>query len=84
MGNNKKSLVRKAAKAIAKKYEYSFQWSDEDEAFIASITEHPGVHAHGDTMKEALHEIVIVAEMCAEMMIERKEKEDESNKNQEI
>jgi predicted RNase H-like HicB family nuclease len=48
------------------KYSFRIQWSDEDEAFVATSTEFPGLSAFGDTHQEALRE----AETALELMIE--------------
>lgn len=37
-------------------------WSDDDEAFVASVLELPGCKAHGETRAKALHEIEIAIE----------------------
>lgn len=36
------------------KYEVIIYWSDEDQAFIAEVSELPGCAAHGPTQAEAL------------------------------
>lgn len=36
------------------RYEISFVWSDDDQAFIADVPELPGCMAHGATQAEAL------------------------------
>jgi len=39
------------------KYTYRIQWSDDDEAFLASCLEFPSLMTHGDTQAEALDEM---------------------------
>src|SRR5262245_10689055 len=41
---------------MANRYSYQLQWSDEDNAYIASCLEFPGLLAHGDTPEEAIRE----------------------------
>jgi predicted RNase H-like HicB family nuclease len=41
------------------KYSASVQWSDEDNGFIATIPELPGLSAFGNTRDEALEELMI-------------------------
>ena len=48
------------------KCSFRIQWSDEDEAFVATSAEFPGLSAFGETYQEALHE----AETALELMIE--------------
>ena len=48
------------------KYSFRIQWSDEDESFVATSAEFPGLSAFGDTYHEALSE----AETALELMIE--------------
>jgi len=44
------------------KYSVNIIWSDEDNGFIATIPELPGVSAFGETQKEAVSEIQIAAQ----------------------
>lgn len=44
------------------KYSMLIRWSDEDECFIATIPEFPGLSAFGDTRSEAAKEAEIVLE----------------------
>jgi predicted RNase H-like HicB family nuclease len=46
----------------AETYSIFIVWSDEDEAFVASVLELPGCKAHGETRTEVLHEIEIAIE----------------------
>lgn len=48
------------------KYSFHLAWSDEDEAYIASCPEFPGLLAHGDTPEEAIR----AAESALELNIE--------------
>jgi predicted RNase H-like HicB family nuclease len=48
------------------KYSFRIQWSEEDEAFVATSAEFPGLSAFGETHQEALRE----AETALELMIE--------------
>ena len=41
-------------------YELRVAWSEEDEAFVARVTEFPSLSAHGDTKGEALEEMRFV------------------------
>lgn len=45
---------------IVNKYTYRIEWSEEDQVFIASCLEFPGLAAHGDTTENALKEIKLV------------------------
>lgn len=49
-----------------KKYSFRIQWSEEDEAYLATSAEFPGLSAFGETYQEALQE----AEVALELMIE--------------
>ena len=42
-------------------------WSDEDEAYIATIPEFPGLSAFGDTPDEAVKEVQVVCESFIEV-----------------
>lgn len=44
------------------KYSISLVWSDEDDCYIATIPEFPGLSAFGDTPEEAAEEAKIAAE----------------------
>jgi predicted RNase H-like HicB family nuclease len=43
----------------AETYSIIIFWSEEDEAFLAKVTELPGCMAHGETREEAMQEIKI-------------------------
>jgi predicted HicB family RNase H-like nuclease len=43
-------------------YSVKIIWSEEDEAFLATIPEFPGLSAFGETQQEALEEALFVAE----------------------
>jgi predicted RNase H-like HicB family nuclease len=53
------------------KYSFDLAWSDEDEGFIATSQEFPGLSAFGATAREALSE----AEIALELMIESYEED---------
>ena len=42
------------------RYEYRVTWSEEDEVFVARVTEFPSLAAHGDDEARALREIKTV------------------------
>ena len=52
------------------KYEVVIYWSDEDEAFVAQIPEHPGCAADGATPQQALANVEVVAREWIETAIE--------------
>ncbi len=41
------------------KYSFSVLWSDEDDAYVATVPEFPGLSAFGDTPEEAIREAKI-------------------------
>jgi predicted RNase H-like HicB family nuclease len=49
--NKKESLPK------AEQYLYTVGWSEEDNAFVARVSEFPSLAAHGATQEEALREI---------------------------
>ena len=42
------------------KYSLVIKWSDRDKCYIAVSPEFPGLHAHGDTVREAVDELLIL------------------------
>jgi DNA end-binding protein Ku len=50
-----------------RKYGFRVVWSDEDEAYLASCPEFPGVVAHGDTPEEAIAEARVALDLAIEM-----------------
>lgn len=46
----------------AKRYSYRVSWSQEDEAFVGTVAEFPGLSFVGDSQTEALHGIVSTVE----------------------
>ena len=44
------------------KYSINLNWSDEDNCYVATISEFPGLSAHGDTPEEAASEARMAAE----------------------
>lgn len=38
-------------------YQYRVGWDEENDAFLATVLEHPDLMAHGESIEEALHEI---------------------------
>jgi len=55
------------------KYEYRIFYSNEDEGYIATVSEFPGCSAFGITSEEALKEIKIALEGILEYMVENKQ-----------
>jgi predicted RNase H-like HicB family nuclease len=53
------------------KYSFNVLWSDEDNSFLATIREFPGLTAFGDTPEEAISEARIAAEGFIEVIRER-------------
>jgi predicted RNase H-like HicB family nuclease len=56
------------------KYSVNIIWSDEDEAFLATIPEFPGLSAFGDTHEEAIQEALLAAQGMIEVLREDNEK----------
>ena len=54
------------AEIRADEYSYTVAWSDEDDAFIARITEFPSLAAHGKSQENALRELRGVVEFVLE------------------
>jgi len=52
------------------KYSVQLSWSDEDDCYIATMKEFPGLSAFGDTPEEAAHEARIAAEGMIKVLIE--------------
>ena len=50
------------------KYSIVLQWSDEDEGYVATISELPGVSAVGETPEKAVAEVQDAAVACIESM----------------
>lgn len=50
--------------------EYNIQWSDEDEGFIATAPEYPGLSAFGSTPGEAAKELFIAMDAWLEVLEE--------------
>ena len=55
------------------KYGFRIVWSDEDEGYIATSPEFPGLSAFGETQEEALAEAKVAQELFIEDMRERGE-----------
>jgi predicted HicB family RNase H-like nuclease len=55
---------RKVKKPVfkAEEYSYTVAWSDEDNAFVARVTEFPSLAAHGRTREKALREVTEVVD----------------------
>jgi predicted RNase H-like HicB family nuclease len=47
-------------------YSIIIQWSDRNDAYLASVPELPGCHTHGDTYQEALKNALEVIELWIE------------------
>jgi predicted RNase H-like HicB family nuclease len=56
---------------VAYHYSYHVFWSDEDGAFIATVSEFSGVSAFGETPQEALQELLVALEGVIEMYQDR-------------
>jgi predicted RNase H-like HicB family nuclease len=52
------------------KYSILLDWSNEDNCYLATIKEFPGLSAFGDTPEQAAHEAQIAAEAMIEVMKE--------------
>jgi antitoxin HicB len=52
------------------KYSIHLDWSNEDDCYLATIKEFPGLSAFGDTPEQAAHEAQIAAEAMIEVMKE--------------
>jgi predicted HicB family RNase H-like nuclease len=63
----------KPRKNRAEDYSYNVAWSDEDDAFIARVTEFPSLAAHGKTQEKALREVRGVVEYVLEDLAANKE-----------
>ena len=55
------------------KYSVNIIWSDEDEAFLATIPEFPGLSAFGDTHEEAIQEALLAAQGMIDVLSEDNE-----------
>ncbi|MDQ3685195.1 MAG: type II toxin-antitoxin system HicB family antitoxin [Acidobacteriota bacterium] len=55
------------------KYGFQIFWSDEDDAYIVTCPEFPGLSAFGDTEEEALREAKVALELFIESMQEHGE-----------
>lgn len=51
------SIVTNDYMEKAEHYEYKVAWHEEDEVYVASVTEWPSLQAHGSTQAEALEEL---------------------------
>lgn len=56
---------------MSPRYSVTIRWSDEDESYIATAPELPGLSAFGDTEEEALRELETAQELFLEVMKER-------------
>ena len=52
--------------AFADQYNYRVSWSEEDHVFVGMVDEFPSLSAHGDTLAQALEEIVALVQMAIE------------------
>ncbi len=57
----------------AEDYSYAVAWSDEDNAFIARVTEFPSLAAHGKSQEKALREVRGVVEYILQDLTESRE-----------
>ncbi|MDA3937903.1 MAG: toxin-antitoxin system HicB family antitoxin [Spirochaetia bacterium] len=54
------------------KYTYRIQWSEEDDAFLASCLEFPSIMTHGDSQSDAIDELKIVLKVVIDDISEKK------------
>jgi predicted HicB family RNase H-like nuclease len=54
-------------------YSYSVSWSEEDEAYVGTVSEFESLAAHGDTPSAALQEITEVVRLVLEDLVVSKE-----------
>ncbi len=47
-------------------YHYRVSWCEEDQAFVGRVDEFPSLSAHGESLAQALEEIVAVVQMAIE------------------
>lgn len=52
------------------RYSIHLNWTDEDDCYIATIREFPGLSAFGDTPEQAAHEARVAAEAMIDVMKE--------------
>jgi predicted HicB family RNase H-like nuclease len=63
----KQNKVKSAAPGYkADEYNYTVAWSEEDEAFIGRVSEFSSLAAHGETLQDALREIIEVVQLAIE------------------
>ena len=63
----------KPQKNRAEDYSYTVAWSDEDDAFVARVTEFPSLAAHGKSQEKALRELRGVVGYVLEDLAESRE-----------
>lgn len=63
----------KPRKNRAEDYSYTVAWSDEDDVFIARVTEFPSLAAHGKSQEKALREVRGVVEFVLDDLAANKE-----------
>ncbi len=51
------------------KYSINLVWSENDESYVATIPEFPGLSAFGKTLESAMKEAIIACELFIEEMI---------------
>lgn len=54
----------------AEEYNYTVAWSEEDEAFIGRVSEFSSLAADGETLQDALLEIIEVVRLAIEDLVE--------------
>ena len=72
----KNKVVKKTKKEslpLVEQYLYNIGWSEEDEAFVARVTEFPSLAAHSDSQEEALQEIKNVVKFVIQDLTESNE-----------
>ena len=61
------------------KHSVLVQWSEADKAYIATVSELPGLSAFGSSPEEAIKELSIAKKLYLEVLEEDKEENDETN-----
>lgn len=54
-------------------YQYQVGWSEDDQVYVARVTEFPSLGAHGSTLEKALKEIQVVVKETLKWMAEEGE-----------
>ncbi len=64
-------ITRKNTGHRSEEYSYNVGWSEEDEAYVARVSEFPSLAAHGNSPENALREIrkvvdIVISDLTAE------------------